>query len=114
MTELPPDSIEGYWCPTCGRFELTKQAWHVRAGSIGDRCEQAEMATINYEVPGGEWGRLVREQEGRREFERGLIPNPLLAPVPRDAVARQAMIVGVEPPRDACARIIKDHSEETR
>jgi hypothetical protein len=76
MTKLPPDAIEGYWCPTCGRFELTKQAWHVRADSIGDRCEQAEMTTINYEVPGGEWGRLVREQFDEIRVARGPVHYP--------------------------------------
>jgi hypothetical protein len=48
--EPPPEHLKGYWCPTCGRFELTRQAWHVRSGSIGDRCEQTEMTPCWYEA----------------------------------------------------------------
>lgn len=48
--EPPPEHLKGYWCPACGRFELVRQAWHVRAGSISDRCEQVEMTACWYEA----------------------------------------------------------------
>lgn len=48
MIDLPPQLLRLHWCPTCGRFEITRQQWHVRAGSISDRCEGL-MTTVEYE-----------------------------------------------------------------
>lgn len=55
-TEPPPETIRAYWCPACGRFEIVNQAWHVRAGSISDRCDQEKMAPVLY-------GRYTRTAE---------------------------------------------------
>lgn len=47
--ESPPEKIQAYWCPACGRFEKVNFGWHVRSGSISDRCEQTEMRPVVYE-----------------------------------------------------------------
>lgn len=52
------------------------------------------------------------EDPAVREFERGLIPNPLLAPVPRDAIARGALIVGVLPYWDGTDKVRPDPNPE--
>lgn len=59
MIDLPPDTLKGYWCPACGRFEMVRQAWHVRSGSIADRCNQGEMTAVLY-------GRIVPMMEASR------------------------------------------------
>lgn len=48
MGDLPPQVLRTHWCPACGRFELTRQAWHVRSGTISDRCP-SEMVPVEYE-----------------------------------------------------------------
>lgn len=61
--EPPPEMLKGYWCPACGRFELTRQAWHVRSGSIADRCEQGEMEPFTYDLSPWDWANFVQRQQ---------------------------------------------------
>lgn len=48
MADLPPRLLRAHWCPVCGRFEIVRQAHHIRSGSISDQCEGL-MITVEYE-----------------------------------------------------------------
>lgn len=49
MADLPPQRLRLYWCPLCGRHEITAQAWHVPAGELGGRCPMT-MRPVEYEL----------------------------------------------------------------